>query len=156
MHNNQIEACPEVDELLDFIKEECSLVCKMEQQLTAKEAATLLKEYPLNDLKMQLSRMDNYKHLTKKSRKVAATLRNWFARDIESGKYKPVNPNTKKPMDMGPVKSAIFEKFSPEDECEFQGKRYKLTDNGSLWSKDGRNAIPPRIVELYINQIKKV
>lgn len=150
----QEQKAEEAMELIRFINEECLLVAKLEVQLNIPQAIRLLEKFPIEHIKRQLEKMDNYRLLAKKSRSVYHTLNNWFERDIVDGKYKLVNTNTGSAQ--LPTRRKIFEKFEEGETVQLGANRFVIRPDGSMQKLLDRSIMPAPIVEVYLNNIQKV
>lgn len=89
---------PELDpdsreaKLIKYVKDNCPNICKMETQISEKEAATLVKKFHPLLVKAVLTAMDNTKGLSKKYTSVKKTCEIWCNRRLDSGWKPPLEP----------------------------------------------------------------
>lgn len=78
------------EKLLDYIKENCDALLKMEKQLTAEQAHELIDRYTYKNVVKQLDKMNDWKGINKKNRSVYLTCIKWFEMDEKRGFIKPI------------------------------------------------------------------
>lgn len=74
-----------IDEILNFIAENCSNIKRLPKQLDSKQVAALLRRYDRDQIIMQLEKMENYRPLSQKYTSVYLTCMKWFELDEKKG-----------------------------------------------------------------------
>jgi hypothetical protein len=118
-----------IKQLSEFIQFGCPSVLKMQRQLTTEQAKHLLELYPLDDVKKQLAKMDNWKELNKKCNSVYLTCLKWFEMDIQRGFYKaPAHANQTSKTEADPRKD-FFRRFEVGSRVAVNGNTYEVEEN---------------------------
>lgn len=85
----EIEKVEVFHPVTDFIKKNCPTVRRLKEQLTIEQADQLIREFSLKQVTDVLEAMENWVPLTKKSKSVYLTAKNWLRRKTPTdGKQK--------------------------------------------------------------------
>lgn len=74
-----------IEEILQFIDENCSNIKKLPKQMDERQVSSLLHRYTRDQIVMQLEKMENYKPLAQKYTSVYLTCMKWFELDEKKG-----------------------------------------------------------------------
>jgi hypothetical protein len=67
--------------IIHFIKQKCTNIKKLKQQLTDEQAAKLIENYKFEEISRIIAAMENYKPLAQKNNSVYLTMINWINRE---------------------------------------------------------------------------
>jgi uncharacterized protein YdaU (DUF1376 family) len=76
----EIEVAQVFHPVTDFLQKNCPTVRKLKEQMTIDQADQLMREYSLKEITDVLEAMENWVPLTKKSKSVYLTAKNWLRR----------------------------------------------------------------------------
>jgi hypothetical protein len=113
--------------LTEFVRTECDNVARMHKPLNEDQAKALLKLYPLDALKSQFQKMDNYMLLRKKYTSAYLTCLKWFDLDVKKGFYSP--PAADKVKDIESRETHFFKKHPIGSKFISKTGRHWLVEN---------------------------
>jgi hypothetical protein len=145
-----------IKELMQFIEYGCPSVKRLPQQLREHEIKHLLELYPIDDIKKQLAKMDNWRDLNKKCNSVYRTCLSWFEMDIKKGFYKAAaHPNRQKDTkDENDPKVEFFRRFEIGSRVSINGNEYEVEP---YFLRNLRtDAVLPIIQAMRIKNITKI